>query len=74
MVSAYNNGTVFTVDLSGTRLLGTNKLVTLYVNSISRACQVITVDGAQTKVLTSSVAILDTDDVKISIDNATSCA
>lgn len=73
MVSAYSNGTVFTVGLSGTRLLGTNKVITLYVNSVARACQVISVDGAQTKSLTSSVAILDTDNVTIAIDNATSC-
>lgn len=73
MVSAYSNGTVFTVGLSGTRLFGTNKVITLYVNSVARACQVITVDGSQTKSLTSSVAILDTDNVTIAIDNATSC-
>jgi hypothetical protein len=73
MVSGYTISTVFTVGISGTRLFGTNKTITLYVNSISRACQVITSDGPQTKSLTSSVAILDTDNVTIAIDNATSC-
>lgn len=73
MVSGYTISTVFTVGISGTRLFGTNKTITLYVNSIARACQVITSDGPQTKSLTSSVAILDTDNVTIAIDNAASC-
>lgn len=73
MVSSYTISTVFTVGISGTRQFGTNKTITLYVNSVAKACQVITSDGPQTKSLTSSVAILDTDNVTIAIDNAPSC-
>ena len=77
MVSDYISSTVFTVTLSGTRQFGTNKTITLYVNSVPMDCQVISADGAQTKTLTvpphPAPFIYITDTVAIRIDNSTTC-
>jgi hypothetical protein len=69
MVSSYSAGNQFVVTLSGTRFPVGNKKVTLYVNSVVKAQQTITADGAQTKTLTCATLINATDNVTIAIDS-----
>lgn len=73
LVTGFSASTMFTIGLSGTRQFGTNKTVTIYVNSIPQTCAVISVDGVQTKFLTIPSLISITDIVRISIDNSTVC-
>ncbi len=72
MTNGYSAGTQFTVGLSGTRVLGTDKSVGLIVNTVQVDCATISADGVQSKILTLSNAVAITDDVKITI-NSNAC-
>jgi hypothetical protein len=73
MTNGYSAGTQFTVGLSGTRVLGTDKSVGLIVNTVLVDCATISADGVQSKTLTLPNAVLITDDVTISI-SSNACA
>jgi hypothetical protein len=69
MTSGYNAGTIFTVSLSGTRVPVGDKSVSIYVNSVQKACATISVDGTQSKNLTVASSISIGDNVRIAIDS-----
>lgn len=73
MVTGFAINTNFSVDLSGTRVGGTNKTLTVSVNGVPQDCSVISSDGAQNHILIVPGAISTTDDITFTINISGTC-